>query len=155
MQKKEKILWLGVVTGAYLLLTRVRRAVRNLAWRFGGLDVIASNNETNSCTIRLLVQLRNSTPISIRLNSISGELYAQGVRIGVVNQSANQLIQANSISNVDIIGELYWDGVAQAIKTNILSGDVRNLNFEFVGYLEVENRKIKIDQLITFQELIG
>lgn len=153
-KSSKKIVWLGIIAGVYLIASRVSRVVRNLAWRFTGVSVIASNNETNSATVRVGLQLRNSTPVSVLLNSIVGEIYIQGVRVGSVNQAYNMVIQRESITNLDIIFELFWSGMAQAIKTNVLSGDIRNLNFQFVGYLEVEGHKINLNQVITFQDLV-
>lgn len=153
-KSSKKIVWLGIIAGVYLIASRVSRVVRNLAWRFTGVSVIASNNETNSATVRVGLQLRNSTPVSVLLNSIVGEIYIQGVRVGSVNQAYNMVIQRESITNLDIIFELFWSGVAQAIKTNVLSGDIRNLNFQFVGYLEVEGHKVNLNQVITFQDLV-
>lgn len=153
-KSSKKIVWLGIIAGVYLIASRVSRVVRNLAWRFTGVSVIASNNETNSATVRVGLQLRNSTPVSVLLNSIVGEIYIQGVRVGSVNQAYNMVIQRESITNLDIIFELFWSGVAQAIKTNVLSGDIRNLKFQFVGYLEVEGHKINLNQVITFQDLV-
>lgn len=153
--EKKKIIWLGVIAGVYALVTRVRWVINNLSWRFAGLAIIASNNETNSCTVDLRLQLRNISSLSVRLNSIVGDIYMQGVKVGEISQAYNQIITKRSISVVDIVFELYWKGVAEAVKANILSGDIRNLNFQFMGYLEAEGRKIRIDKVITYQELVG
>lgn len=153
MSKKAAYIIIASVA-AYVLLTKVRRVVSGLDWRIAGMRVLSSDPVDNSSLVSLRLQLRNTSPFSVVLSGVDGVVYIHGVECASISQALNQTIYANAISTVDLQFTLYWQGIAEAIKQNILSGNIANLTVRFAGDLIVEGRRIAIDKTITYDDLV-
>lgn len=153
MTKKQKIAL--VVYGAlFLLITKVRNVIRNLGFRFNGISVLSTDVENNTSQVAISLLLRNSLPFSVTVDAIAGDVYLQGVQAATINQAINTTITANSITPVTVIATLRWLGVADGVRANILSGDIRNLNIQLVGTITAEGRSFNVAKTITYYDLV-
>ena len=119
MNKKGKIA-LVVYTALFLLITKARRVINGLQFRFNGLQLLSTFGGGTVSKIRLNLLLRNPLPFSITIDSIQGQIYTQGVRMTNYDYDVDITtpidIKGRSITPVSLDFYVDWRKLGEAVK---------------------------------------
>ena len=157
MKKKGKIA-LVVYTALFLLVTKARRVINGLQFRFNGLQILSTFAGGSISTIRLNLLLRNPLPFSITIDRIQGQLYAQGVRMTNYDYDVDITtpieIKGRSITPVSLDFSVDWYKLGEAVKANVLSGDISTFTVQFVGSVTVGSHVFPVSKTISYYDLV-
>jgi len=153
MRKEAKIA-LVIYTAIWLLVNKVRNVIRGLAIKYNGFRILSSVDGGNVSRVRLSLLLRNTIPLGITVNAISGTIYMQGVPAAAIDQQLDLYIESNSITPVDLDFDIDWTGVNSGIYANVMSGNVATLSFKFVGTITAEGRAFNVNKTIGYYDLV-
>lgn len=120
------LLWYGVLRGARGLITRVE------SYGFRSIDV-----NTGTVSLNLNILIKNPLFVGIKLQAITGTIYAQGQAVGTVNTTLNYYLSGGHTHIIPVTANLAMGNVLQSALLNIQSGDVRTLTVSFDGKLLV------------------
>lgn len=140
------LLWYGVLRGARGLVVKVRD------YAFSGLSL---TDNTMQLTLNLLI--KNPLLVGVTIKGVTGEVYAQGFRIGGVNTTYNYYIAGGKTHILPVVVNLNMSDVLHAGLMNIQSGDVRTLTIAFDGYIMAGKYDIKVPLQfeLDYNDLVG
>ena len=140
------LLWYGVLRGARGLVVKVRD------YTFSGLSL---TDNTMQLTLNLLI--KNPLLVGVTIKGVTGEVYAQGFRIGGVNTTYNYYIAGGKTHILPVVVNLNMSDVLHAGLMNIQSGDVRTLTIAFDGYIMAGkyNIKVPLQFELDYNDLVG
>ena len=127
------LLWYGVLRGAKGLIVRVQN------YSFRSIDI---TNGTVSLNLNLLI--KNPLLIGMTIKGITGDVYAQGNKVGYVNMSYDYYLAGGHTHVIPVVVNLVMGDVAQAALLNIQSGDVRTLTVAFNGKIYVAKYSVPV-----------
>ena len=127
------LLWYGVLRGAKGLIVKVHN------YAFRGIDTA-----TGTVQLNLNILVKNPLFVGLTLKGISGEIYAQGQKIGTVNTSIDYYLSGGKTHIIPVVANLTMTGAAQAAMANIQSGNVRTLTVSFDGRIYVGTWSVPI-----------
>lgn len=157
MNKKGKIA-LVVYTALFLLITKARRVINGLQFRFNGLQLLSTFGGGTMSKIRLNLLLRNPLPFSITIDSIQGQIYAQGVRMTNYEYDVDITtpidIKGRSITPVSLDFYVDWRKLGEAVKQNVLTGDITTFTVQFVGVITVSGHAFNVSKTISYYDLV-
>ena len=107
--------------------------------------------------VQLNVSVRNPLPFGVKVKDLTGDVYAQGVRIGYVNTVFDYLLGAERVHTLPVIVNLTAQGMGEALWKNIQTGDINTLILDFNGNLHVTNAGIAVpvDLSFNWKDLVG
>ena len=120
------LLWYGVLRGAKGLIVKVQQ------YSFRSVNVASGTVGLN-----LQIYIKNPLFVGLTLKGISGDIYAQGVKVGYVNTTMDYYLSGGHTHIIPIVANLTFAGAAQAALANIQSGNVKTLTVDFDGKLHV------------------
>lgn len=133
------LLWYGVLRGAKALVVRVQ------SYSFRTLSL---TDGTVSLNLNLLV--KNPLFVGVTIKGITGEVYAQGQKIGYVNTNLDYFLGGAKAHIIPVVVNLQFTDVMRAALLNVQSGDVRTLTVAFDGKLFVGQKNIGIPLQFEF-----
>ena len=106
-------------------------------------------------TLNLLI--KNPLLVGVTIKGVTGEVYAQGFRIGGVNTTYNYYIAGGKTHILPVVVNLNMSDVLHAGLMNIQSGDVRTLTIAFDGYIMAGkyNIKVPLQFELDYNDLVG
>ena len=139
------ILWYGVLRGAKALMVGVRD------FSFRGLNM---TDGTVSLNLKFLI--KNPLLIGLTLKRISGEVYAQGQKVGYINTTIDYYLSGGHTHVVPVVVNLFMADLGQAALLNIQSGDIRTLTITFAGkiYIGSYNVGVPVDITLNYEDLV-
>ena len=152
MKKTSKIgIWMLTVGSLIAFISRQKITFGLKGIYLGG--VITST----LIPLKIVLYLWNKTVLgSVLVRSISGVLINDGKVIATVNQVINKRIRSNRYVEQTVLMDIHMQEALQGLFNNVMSGDINNLSFEFVGKIVVgEQYPIDIDfrKLFTWQDI--
>ena len=157
MKQKTKIALIAY-TAIFLLVTKVRQVVNGLQFRFNGIQVLSTFAGGNVSQLRLNLLLRNPLPFSVTIDDIVGKLYIQGVRTSNYENDIDLdvpiEIKGRSITPIALDFFVSWPNLADAVKANILSGNIQTFTAQFDGYITAEGKRFKVSKTISYYDLV-
>lgn len=152
MKKTSKIgIWMLAVGSLIAFISRQKITFGLKGIYLGG--VITST----LIPLKIVLYLWNKTVLgSVLVRSISGALVNDGKVIATVNQVINKRIRSNRYVEQTVLMDIHMQEALQGLFNNVMSGDISNLSFEFVGKIVVgEQYPIDIDfrKLFTWQDI--
>lgn len=120
------LIWYGVLRGAQALVVGIRD------YYISGVDIA---NRTVKVTLNVFI--KNPLFVGLKLNSISGEVYMQGIGVGSVDMQYNYFLSGRSTHVIPITVELNAHGMTEALLANIQTGDIKTLSASFDGKLYI------------------
>lgn len=157
MKQSGKIA-LVVYTALFLIITRIRRVINGLQFRFNGLQILSTFAGGYLSTVRLNLLIRNPLFFGVTVDAIQGQLYAQGVRMTNYDYDVNIThpidLKARSITPVSLDFLVDWSKLGEAVKANILSGDISTFTVQFVGTVTVEGHPVNVSKTISYYDLV-
>lgn len=158
MKKKTAKIAFIAYAALFLLLTKVRQVVNGLQFRFNGLQVLSTFAGGNVSQLRLNLLLRNPLPFTVTINDIVGKLYIQGVRASSYENDIDLQrpieIKGRSITPVSLDFYVSWGNAMEAVKQNILSGDISSFTAQFVGKITAEGRTFNVSKTLSYYDLV-
>ena len=127
------LLWNCLLQGAKGLVIKV------YSYTFQSVNVI---DKTINLNLNLLI--RNPLFAGLTINSIAGEVYAQGHQVGYVDQNLNYYIAGRRTHIIPLTVTLHLEDLTQAAWLNIQSGDIRTLTVSFNGKVYVGSSNIGV-----------
>ena len=157
MSKSGKIA-LVVYTALFLLVTKARRVINGLQFRFNGIKVLSTFAGGTVSQLQLNLLVRNPLPLSVTIDSIRGNLYVQGVRLSSYDNDVDITtpidIKGRSITPVNLDFYVDWSNLGAAAKANILSGDITTFTMQFVGTVTVGGHAFNISKTVSYYDLV-
>ena len=157
MSKSGKIA-LVVYTALFLLVTKARRVINGLQFRFNGIKVLSTFAGGTVSQLQLNLLVRNPLPLSVTIDSIRGKLYVQGVRLSTYDNDVDITtpidIKGRSITPVNLDFYVDWSNLGAAAKANILSGDITTFTMQFVGTVTVGGHAFNISKTVSYYDLV-
>lgn len=150
--KKKTVILLGLYTGLFLLITRVRRVIQGIGFKVADVS-FSPSGEDGTSILNLDLYLNNPSLFSVTFDAIRGDVYIQGRKCAELNQVLNIPIRAQSVTAIRLQATVIWGQIADAIKQNILSGDVRTLSFQFIGSITSEGHEIPVNKYMNYYDL--
>ena len=149
--------WAKIGLGLGAIYLGVKVAIKGLVVGvsnilFKGLDL------TNmTAQIQLNVSVRNPLPFGVKVNNITGDVYAQGVKVGYVNTTFDYLVASERTHTLPVIINLTAKGLGEALWKNIQTGDIKTLVIDFDGQLHVTklNISVPIELSFDYRDLMG
>lgn len=141
-----KVGWiLGIGAALYWWVYRGYKALvmRFDSLTFGGLDIV---NDT--VTLYMNLVMRNPLIADLYLAGVRGKLYVQDVLVSDVDADMQMVIGSNKLLQVGIPVPCKLSGISEAIRDNILSGDIRTLTVRFDGVIDM-GKKVSVPLPIT------
>ena len=158
MKRKTKKIALFAYAVIFLLVTKVRQVVNGLQFRFDSLQVVSMFAGNNVMQLRLNLLLRNPLPFSVTINSIRGQLYIQGVRASNYENDVDITtpidLKGRSITPVGLDFYVSFGQTLQAVKANIMSGNIQTFTAQFVGQIAVEGKTFDVSKTISYYDLV-
>lgn len=148
---KQKTAWI-LYGGAAFLYFFVWRGIKGLKVAFNSINWVGGTS--NSIILRLNILVKNTLFVGLTINNIKGELYCMGERIADINYNVNTTIAPRRITVIPIEFSAYFNETLQAIKNNIISGDIRTLSFSFRGSVEAAGKVVPITKTIYWEDLV-
>lgn len=131
---------------ALLLVSAAGKAYdyyKRLNYRFVGYKI--NHIDLNQATILLNWQIYNPTPVTLTVNSIQGKVFVNGYYVGDINNTIQQLVYSDSVSNVtlNVIADVKQAGILAI--SELLSGQFSQFTVKFDGNVTVENITIPLN----------
>ena len=126
------LLWYGVLRGAKGLVVKVQ----DYSFRSISADGTVSLN--------LNLSIKNPLLVGLTIKGVTGEVYAQGQKIGTVNMSYDYYLAGGYTHVLPVVVDLQMGWLAQAAMQNIQSGDIRTLTVAFNGKIYVAKYSIPV-----------
>ena len=133
------LLWWGVLRGASALMVGIK------SWAFRGIDL---DNGNVDITLNFLI--KNPLFVGLTLKSITGDIYVQGQKVGIVNGTYNYYLSGGHTHQIPVIVRLNMGNVGQAALLNIQSGDVRTLTIAFDGKLYIGKANVPVPVQVEY-----
>ena len=133
------LLWYGVLRGAKGLIVRVH------SYSFRNVNLV---DGTVSLNLNLLI--KNPLLVGLTIKNVTGDVYAQGIKVGYVNTSYDYYIAGGKTHILPVIVNLQVGNVLQSALQNIQSGDVKTLTVAFNGKLYVSNYSVGVPLQFEF-----
>lgn len=147
--KNKTFGWLLI--GGVSLWYFILRGVRGLKWRIA--DWRLQTLSAEEVSLMFFFQLKNSLFISVPIDKLEGDIYAQEVLLGYVDMPVSVNVRANSISEIPITLSLNYRKVGEAVWRNIMSGDIRTIKIRFKGRVYSGLRSISIDKVMYYNDI--
>lgn len=129
------------------------RGIRGIGVSFNGLRLVSIVDDEMRFSLQLSV--RNPLLLSVLVNDIVGTIYLMDIPVANIDFPLNQRIYSRSISPITINFDVSKSKLGAALFTNIETGDIRTMLVHFVGYIRVQNIKLKVDKQFTFEDITG
>lgn len=134
---------------AMLLASAVGKAYdyyKRLNYRFVGYKINRIDlNQEPTAQILLNWQIYNPTPVTLTVNSIQGKVFVNGYYVGDINNTIQQLVYSDSVSNVtlNVIADVKQAGILAI--SELLSGQFNQFTVKFDGNVTVEDITIPLN----------
>lgn len=141
-----KVVVFGIIGVIGYALLKGYDYYRRLAYRFVGYEIKdITINEQPSVNVGLKFQIYNPTPVTLTVNSIQGKVIVNGVYIGDIDNTIQQLVYSDSVSNVtlNVIADVKQAGILAI--SELLSGQFSQFTVKFDGNVTVENITIPLN----------
>lgn len=138
--------WYGILRGANALFVGIR------GYRF---QAVSLQNRTASFSLNFVI--KNPLLVGITLREVSGDIYIQGIKCGLVATKYNYFLSGGKTHVIPVVVTISLEGLASAVVENIMSGDVRTLTIDFDGAVFVGDSglvRIPIQKTVTWEELV-
>lgn len=126
-------LYYAVLRGANALIVAVR------GYRFQSID---TTNGTISFYLYFVIN--NPLLVGLTLKGLSGDIYVQGVKCGVVNMKYDYFISGRHSHSVPVLVTVDASKLTEAAILNIQSGNVKTLTIAFDGGLNIGSEQVYI-----------
>lgn len=126
----------------------VYRGYKALVLRFDSITFDSLDIANDTITLYMNIVLRNPLIADLYLASVKGELYIQDVLVSEVDADMQMEISSNKLLQVGIPVPCKLSGISEAIRDNILSGDISTLTIRFVGTIDMGKKvslPLKVD----------
>ena len=141
--------WLTYGIGAALLYYGVLRGAKGLVVRVKDFAFKGLNLANKTVSLYLNVLVKNPLFVGITINSIVGDVYAQGKKIGAVNTTLNYYISGGKTHVLPVVVDLNMGDMGDAALLNIQSGDIRNLTIDFNGKIYAGKANVGVPLQLT------
>lgn len=131
----SKAAW--ILGGVAALYWWIYRGYKALVMRFDGITFGYLDLAANTVTVYLNMVLRNPLLVDLYMEKISGKLYIQDVLVSDMDTPIQMTIGGQKLLKVGIPIKCNISGLSDAIKRNILSGDLRTLTVKFDGVIDM------------------
>lgn len=133
---------IGVGLGFIWIAIRV--AINNLVVGVQKVLLAGLNIEQGIVQLQVNVSIKNPLPIGVTVKDVVGDVYLQGVKVGVVKTAFDYYLGGSKVHVLPVIVTLTASGVGQALWKNIQTGDVKNLVIDFDGKIKVTDVNIGV-----------
>lgn len=143
------ILLIGIGGLAYF----ARRTVRNIKVIFDSLKVYEVR--TDNVLFQVKVRFYNPLFTDVTLQSLAGKIWLMGKEAAVMESEINQTLYRRTESSLAFYFKTTAAELGTALWDNIQTGDIKTLTIRFVGHLMVNDVKIPVDKIFTYDDLFG
>ena len=126
------LLWYGVLRGAKGLVVKVQ----NYSFHSISADGTVSLN--------LNLSIKNPLLVGLTIKGVTGDVYAQGQKIGTVNMSYDYYLAGGYTHVLPVVVNLQMGQIIQAALANMQSGDIHTLTIAFNGKIYVAKYSIPV-----------
>lgn len=143
----------AIIAGAALLWYAVLRGARGLkigvdSYSFEGLDL-----NSGTAKLNINVRIKNPLVVGVTIKGITGDVYAQGEKIGYVNTTYNYYLSGGHTHILPVVVNIQFGGAWAAIKANINSGDFKTITVAFDGKVQVGNMNLPLKFELDYNDL--
>ena len=136
--------WLVLVIGGALLWYGIRRGTKNLITKVYSYSFRSINITDLTVSLNLNILVKNPLMVGVTLKGVTGDVYMQGHKVGVVNTTYDYYLAGGKTHIVPVIVTLQMAEIGEAALLNIQSGNIQNLNISFDGKLYASNYNLPI-----------
>ena len=149
--------WAKIGLGLGALYIAFRVAVKELVVGVQKVTLRALDVVNGTAAVQLNVSVRNPLPFGVKVQNITGDVYAGGVQVGTVNTRFDYLCGGERTHILPVIVNLTAEGLGNALWNNIQTGNIHNLVIDFNGQLHVTrlNIAVPIELSIKWEDLVG
>lgn len=141
------LLYYGVLRGANALMVGVR------SYGLKSVDVA-----DGTITLQVNFVIKNPLWVGIRLRSIDGDVFIQGVKCGVVDMHYDYYMSGNRTHTIPVLVTVDTSNLGQAVLANISTGNIRALTVDFDGGVTVGKSdllRLPIKKTLTWEDIRG
>lgn len=153
----NKKLIISLAIGSVWVIQRIKTIIEQLKITIQSVSLQHVNFTTEiSADILFNVLFVNPTLIGIKLNNIKGDIYFNDRLIGYINNNYDYYVKGGANHILQTVVHVDAAQSAEAIVTNIKSGDVNNGSLQFIGSVSVGSIipiTININKTLTYQNL--
>jgi len=138
-------LYFGVLRGASALYLGIK------SYRFNHISL-----QDNTAEFIITFLIRNPLFVGIKLKSITGDVYIQGIKCGTINVSYDRYLAGRKTWSVAVPVTIDLGQFSSAIIQNINSGDVSTLTISFDGAVYVGDTglvRVPFSKTVTWDDL--
>lgn len=154
----NKKLIISLVACSVLFVQRLKSNIEKLAVTIKSVRLQRVNFASElSADILFNILFVNPTILGVYLQSIQGDIYVNGVSVGYINNTYNYHVKGNATHLLEVVAHIDAAHSAEAIITNIESGNVNNGNLQFVGSVVVGSLfpiTVKINKVLSYGDLV-
>lgn len=136
--------WLKIGVGCALLYLGVLRGAKGLIVKVSNYSFRGVNLADGTVSLDLNFLVKNPLFVGLKLKAITGDVYAQGQKVGSVNTTVDYYLSGGKSHIIPVVVNLQMANVGQAVLLNIQSGDIRTLTIGFDGKLYVGDWSVGI-----------
>lgn len=141
------LLYYTVLRGASALFVGVR------GYMLKGIDVA-----TGMITLQINFVINNPLWVGIRLRSIDGEIFIQGVKCGVIDMRYDYYMSGRRSHNIPVLVTVDTSNLGQAVLANISTGNINTLTVDFDGGVTVGKSdlvRIPLKKTLDWEDIQG
>lgn len=136
--------WLKIGIGAALLWYGVLRGAKGLVIKVRDYSFRSISLTDMTVSLNLNFLIKNPLLVGLTLKGITGDVYAQGQKVGEVNTTLDYYISGMHTHIVPVVVDLDMKSCGQAALLNIQSGNIRTLTIAFDGKLYVGSWSVAV-----------
>lgn len=147
---------IGLAAG--LLYYYVLRGASALFVGIRSYGVQSINTAAGTMTLQVNFVINNPLWVGLRLRSIDGEVYIQGVKCGTIDMFYDYYLSGRHAHVIPVQVVVDVKSIGQAALLNINSGDVRTLTVDFNGGVTVgksDLMRIPIQKTLDWEDIRG
>jgi len=139
------LLYYGVLRGASALYFGIK------SYRFQNISLI-----NNTAEFVVTFTIYNPLLIGLKLKSITGDIYLQGVPCGTINTTYDRYLAGRKTWNISVPVTIDLGQLASAVIQNISTGDINTLYVSFDGSVTVGDNgvmRVPFSKTVTWEDL--
>ena len=136
--------WAKIAFGLGLLWWGVLRGAKGLVVRINDYSFQSVNLSNGTVALNLNVSIKNPLVVGLKIKSIIGDVYAEGVKVGTINTVYDYYLAGGHTHVLPIIVNLSLGGAINAALNNINSDTTGAITIAFDGKIYVGNMNVGI-----------
>lgn len=148
--KKDWNKIVGYSIGFGLLFYGLFKNVKSLKFGVRDYSISDLNLSAGTAVLKINIYIKNPLLVGVLVRAITGDVYAQGVKVGNVNTTYDYKISGRKTHILPILVNLNLSNVGSAVMQNIATGDIKTLELRFDGFVAVGEYYTNIPVKLNF-----